>query len=512
MFDRINWEDRGRQPMYDFLYSVIRDRILGGVLRPGEKLPSKRSLSEEYGIALVTVENAYAQLIAEGYLETRERRGYYVSDQISILGKTEPDSSKEKSVQADRGRGTHFSGEYPPGGSGNETDAEAETSVPAEENNSMEVIADLASNQIFRENFPFATWARLLRQILSSSAPGLQNTPPPQGVKELREAIRDYLKISRGLTVDAERIIIGPGTEYLHLLLLQLLEDPAVVAVEDPGYKKIGQIYQTFGRPTLPIPVDEDGLRVDSLEGSRVKLIHTSPSHHFPTGAIMPAYRRLDLIRFAVREECTIIEDDYDSEFRFTGRPIPPLAAMDPDHVIYMNTFTRTLSPSIRIAYMVLPKRLLELYRLRLSFYAGSVSSLDQYALAAFLKEGYYERHLSRMRTYYKQQRKLFREQMTDSSLSKVAYLKEDPAGLSFLLQIPGIPAEKEEHLVSELRKKGVLVRALNEYYYDGGRTRPATESACLILNHASVSEEEWKAGLKAISETISKQASVLRS
>lgn len=478
MFDRIDWDLRGRQPMYDYLYSVIRDRILGGVLQPGEKLPSKRSLSEEYGIALITVENAYSQLIAEGYLETRERRGYYVSDQISIL-------SEDADADPVNATAHTFSS-----GEGTETGA-------------GRVIADLASNQIFSENFPFSTWARLLRQILSTAAPGLRSTPPPQGVQELREAIRDYLKASRGLTVSEEQIIVGPGTEYLHLLLLQLLKDSDVVAVEDPGYKKIGQIYQTFGRTCLPVPVDADGLRVDSLEGKNVKLIHTSPSHHFPTGAIMPAYRRLDLIRFASREECMIIEDDYDSEFRFTGRPILPLSSMDAEHVIYMNTFTRTLSPSIRIAYMVLPEKLLRQYRSRLSFYSGSVSSLDQYALAAFLKEGYYERHISRMRTHYRQQRKMFREQLMHSPLARTAYLKEDPAGLTFLLEIPGIPAAKESLLVSELKEKGVLVRGLNEYYYDGGAGREASDSACLILSHASVTEEEWKAGLEVLSETI---------
>ncbi|MBO4389399.1 MAG: PLP-dependent aminotransferase family protein [Lachnospiraceae bacterium] len=473
MFDRINWEDRGRQPMYDYLYSVIRDRILEGTLRPGEKLPSKRTLSLENDIALITVENAYAQLIAEGYLESRERRGYFVSDQISILG------------------------------SGGES---ADQPAPFEENDNEKktpVIADFATGQIFEEDFPFATWAKLFRRVLSAAEPGLRNSPHPQGVPELREAIREYLQKSRGLSVSVDRIIVGPGTEYLHLILLQLFEDSAVVAVEDPGYKKIGQIYETCGHNCLHIPVDADGLRVECLEGQGVKLIHTSPSHHFPTGAIMPAFRRLDLIRYAQREGCYIIEDDYDSEFRFTGRPIPPLSAMDAAHVIYMNTFTRTLSPSVRIAYMVLPEALQERYNSELSFYAGSVSSIDQYALALFLQEGYYERHISRMRTHYKNQRRQFREMLEHSDLSRVAHLKEDPAGLTFLLEIPGLPENREKALVELLKERGILVRALTDYYYDAGKNKRTNASACLILNHASVRENEWEQAIGILKDTI---------
>lgn len=253
---------------------------------------------------------------------------------------------------------------------------------------------------------------------------------------ELREAIANHLMEFRGMEVDAENIIIGAGTEYLYSIIVQLLGRDSVIAVEDPGYRKIGKVYESNGVECLHLPIDNSGIQTKALLGKKIDAVHISPSHHFPTGRVMPVSRRQHLIHWAIENNGFIIEDDYDSEFRFSGRPIPTMVGMDKERVIYMNTFSKTLAPSIRIAYMVLPDRLMEKFHTKLNFYSGTVSSFEQYTLANFIAGGYYERHINRMRNYYRDYRNKIINAIKQSALYPKVTIEEENAGLHFILGI----------------------------------------------------------------------------
>ena len=250
---------------------------------------------------------------------------------------------------------------------------------------------------------------------------------------ELRCAIAEHLREFRGIDADPNCIVVGAGTEYLYGLLIQLLGFDKVYALEDPGYRKIAQVYESYGVQYRFTPMDKEGIDPKALEKSGADILHISPSHHFPTGIVTPIARRYTLLDWAARSENRyIIEDDYDSEFRLTGKPIPALQSIDSaDRVIYMNTFSKSLASTIRISYMVLPTALAEAFYKNLGFYACTVSNLEQYTLAKFISEGYFEKHINRMRIRYKQKRPHLKR---DEALRfvKVAKIDAEDAGLHF--------------------------------------------------------------------------------
>ena len=441
-------EKREGKPIYEYLYCCIKKDILRGVLKPGEKLPSKRELARDHKIALITVENAYAQLIIEGYVVAKEKSGYFVSAQEledSVLSVRDP---QENLPIADSGKKEDSAAMKAAGG----------------EIRQREWLVDFSSSQLRADAFPFATWSKLLRRVMDEREDVFLQKPESIGVLKLRENIAMYLKKAKGLDVSADRILVGPGTEYLHHVILQLLGRSRIVAVEDPGYKKVGQIYEGNGLKCLHIPVDEYGLMVGRLVGSNAGLVHISPSHHFPTGCVMPIGRRKKLLEWARSQGAYLVEDDYDSEFRFDGRPVPTLASLDDETVIYMNTFTKTLAPSIRMAYMVLPEKLKDLYDKKLSYYSGSVSSFEQYTLAAFIGEGYYERHINRMRNYYRQQRTKILTTLQESSLAERVSVEEHAAGLHFILKVTGI--RDDAKWLKKLEAKRIRLNPVSAYCY----------------------------------------------
>ena len=231
--------------------------------------------------------------------------------------------------------------------------------------------------------------------------------PPCGGILELRQAIARYLRAFRGMQVQPEQILVGAGTEYLHSLLIQLLGNDLVYGVENPGYHKIARIYERMKVPYENIRLDTQGVEIRDLEEKQVDIIHTSPSHHFPTGIVMPVSRRYELLGWASKNpDHYIIEDDYDSELRLGGKPFPTLQSIDiSDKVIYMNTFTKTLASTVRISYMVLPPSLAERFYRELSFYSCTVSNFEQYTLAQFMENGSFEKHINRLRNYYQNKR-----------------------------------------------------------------------------------------------------------
>ncbi|MDD4716033.1 MAG: PLP-dependent aminotransferase family protein [Oscillospiraceae bacterium] len=447
-----------KRPLYEQLYTFLRRDIETGRLKSGERLPSKRELASNLKVSVITVENAYGQLTAEGYIRPEARRGFFVQT-------LEPGPVK------------------------------LPFSAPGKKFKDLKPVVykyDFATNAVDTSCFPFSTWAKLMRELLSEGDGRLLSTVDPQGAYPLRKAIVRHLYEFRGIEAVPEQIVVGAGAEYLTGLLVQLLGREAGYAMENPGYLKIHKIIQKNGAFVLPISLDAQGLRMEELCASGARVVHITPSHHFPLGIVMPAARRMALLSWALESKGRyIIEDDYDSEFRFSGRPISALQGLDGgERVIYMNTFTKSLAPSFRIGYLVLPPHLLKRYREEFSFCASTVSSFEQYALARFMERGYFGRHISRMRNVYKARRDALIQAASTCSFSSRIELSGEDAGLHFLMRVKGDMPEEE--LVFRAKEKGVRVYGLSDYYI--GKEKPRTQhSSTLVLGYAMLQPEEMR-------------------
>ena len=431
-------------PLYEALYRAIRGDILTGNLAAGEKLPSKRALAENLEVSKITVETAYNQLLAEGYIVSREKIGYFVED-IPHRHTASPVKPVPK-----------------------------ETPAPA--------LVDLTANGSGR--FPFSAWSRLQREIMLDYGEKLLLPMPNRGIPELRQAIADHLAAFRGMKADPENILIGAGTDFLYNILVQLLGRDKVYALEEPGYDKTRHIYTAAGARCVSAPMDEMGVKPDGLTEAGV--LHISPSHHFPTGIVTPVSRRLELLDWAA-EERWIIEDDYDSEFRFHAHPMPTMQALDrAGRVVYLNTFSKSLAPSIRISYMVLPEKLMEKFRRELSFYSCTVPSFEQYTLARFIAGGWFEKHINRMRKYYKTCRNRLIGRLENGVYAPRLTIQEKDAGLHFLVKVD--TAMSEEKLVAWCGQRGVKVRTLSSYYHG---PVPDQDKNCLVVNYSGLREED---------------------
>ncbi|WP_409967273.1 PLP-dependent aminotransferase family protein [Bengtsoniella intestinalis] len=435
-----------RRPLYLALYHALRHDITTAALAQGEKLPAKRPFAEHLGVSVMTVEGAYSQLCAEGYLEARPRQGYFVAQgQFGVPSATKPAPMVTPAV------------------------APTWTS-------------DLHSNRIDAAAFPFATWSKLVRQVLSQEGTHLLDPLPNQGLPALREAIAQDLHQYRGMQVSPEQIFIGAGAEYCYLLLAQLLQEEGAIAVEDPCYGKIRQVYTQAGREIRPITLDEHGLDITALSASGARIAHLSPSHQYPSGVVMPIGRRQALLQWAEQVDGYLIEDDYDSELRLTARPIAPLQSIDTHgRVIYLNTFSQTIAPSMRLGFVVLPPKLLERYRQRLYFYASTVPSMEQHVLAQFLSQGYYQRHLSRMRKEYRQRRLAVLQAFAAAPFADKITIHEEGAGLHFLMTVD-TPYD-DETLGRRSQELGLRLGFLSDYAMEN----PHQYQGVLVVNYASL-------------------------
>lgn len=433
-------------PLYEALYRCIRSDILSGALKPGEKLPSKRALAQHLEVSKITVEGAYGQLLSEGYIRAQEKVGYFVEDIPKIPHEA------------------------------------VENILPAPEPAARELL-DLTGSR--PEKFPFSVWSRLQREVMLDYGEKLLLPLPNQGIPELRCAIAGHLLAFRGMTVDPENILIGAGTDFLYNLLIQLLGRDKVYAVEDPGYGKIRKIYAAGGVVCISAGMDSQGVRPDGLEQADV--LHISPSHHFPTGLVTPVARRQKLLAWAESGERYIIEDDYDSEFRFDAHPMPTMQSLDGGRrVIYMNTFSKTLAPSIRISYMILPPGLMQRYREQLDFYTCTVSSFEQYTLARFLSRGHFEKHINRMRKFYKNRRNNVVSALLSCPFADRLSIREEDAGLHFLLKVD--TPLSDQALTQHCAEMGIQVRTLSSYYQEEA---PREDAHYLVINYSGLRKEE---------------------
>jgi len=416
-------------PLYEQLYLELKGSIIRGDLAVGAKLPSKRKMAEFLGISQTTIELAYAQLAAEGFIAAVARSGYYV-EQVAELAYVEE---------------THVVSEH------------SEDVKPS-------YTIDFHSGRIDTSAFPFNQWRKYAKDVLDETSRELLLLGHPQGDIELRREIASYLYTSRGVRCTAQQVVIGSGTEQLMPLLIRLLGKQAVYAIENPGYPMTHHIFANHERETVPISVDEEGMNVSELEMQQATVAYVTPSHQFPTGAILSASRRVQLLNWAFSGEGRyIIEDDYDSEFRYVGKPIPSLQGMDQrERVIYISTFSKSLMPSLRIAYFVLPMHLLQDYRRTFPYYSSTVPRLDQHVLAQFMGDGHFAKHLNRMRKLYR--KKLEKLTSSLSAYAPVVLISGEQAGMHIVLTIDSPSADVE--LVQQAKQADIRVYALSEYHH----------------------------------------------
>lgn len=457
------------RPLYEQLYGWLVDEVRAGRLAPGEKLPGKRSAAAQLGISVNTVDTAYQMLAAEGYVDARARSGFVVN---RLGGRQVPPPS-------------------PPARPGE--------GAPREEEQAWRY--SFSSADIDTALFPRKTWNRLFREVLAGEE-GLFDRGEAMGDGVLRQAVAAYLRSYRGGRCEAGQIVCGAGLEVLVGLLARLLAG-RLVAVEDPGYPRAARILENVGVRVRRLPVDGDGLRVEDLVQSGARAAYLTPSHQFPTGAVMPVGRREALLRWAAETPGggILIEDDYDSEFRFDGRPLPSLQGLDEGgHVVYAGTFSRSLAPGIRAAYLVLPPALLEGWKAAYGDYACTVSRPEQHTLARMMDEGHFARSLNRMRAAYRRRRGLLLEALAARLPTDGYEIENAHTGLYCILRLPGRNAAA---LAAAARNAGLRVRSLGSY-----RTAEAVPDDALVLGYGGLPDQDIAPAVAALAKVIEAEKS----
>lgn len=447
----------GEKPLYQQLYESLASQIRSGVLKPGDRLPGKRALAGQLAVAVNTVDAAYQMLVAEGYLEARQRSGFFVLESGGFPAVEAPPSQRLSG-------GGHPAGDEEP---------------PPR--------FDLSTGGVDTALFPFRTWGRIQRDLLYGE-PELLRHGHRQGDEDLRRELAEYLRAYRGVDCGVEQIVVGAGVEYLLGLAARLL-GPVTAAVENPGYDRSRMILENNGIPCRCVAIDEGGLSAEGLEQSGADLCYVTPSHHFPTAVTMPAARRSQLLRWAqARPGRYILEDDYDAEFRFDTRPLPSLQGMGGrwGPVIYLCTFSKSLAPSIRIACMVLPMGLLGRYQAVFGSYANTVSRFEQQTLCRFLSQGHFTRHLSRMRSVYRGRMSALASALEEAFGRENIVLQGRHTGLHLLLTLRDGPGEQA--MVHSARREGVALRGLSQYYMEDRETCPENT---VVLGYASLQDED---------------------
>jgi len=417
-----------KKPLYVSLYEQMKHLIAEGKYEEGQKLPSKRKLGQSLKVSALTVDAAYQQLIAEGYVYSVEKSGFFVSKRVELIQKT----TKEQMIV-----------------------------MKSEQKDIESFLYQFQTNVVDTSLFPNATWAKLSREVLSENRHEMLNMTHTQGMEPLRREIAKYLELYRGVKVELNQIVIGSGSSSLIGIIIELLGRTRCYAMEDPGYSKVYHLFKGNDVNLSLIPLDEYGISIFNLIESKAEIVHITPSHQFPSGIVMPIQRRHELLNWAaLSDNRYIIEDDYDSEFRFQGKPIPALQGLDSnDKVIYMNTFTKTLAPSFRMSYIVLPKKLLPKYQQLSSYHGCTVPNFEQYILYKFMNGGYFERHLNRMKNQYREKIEII---LNTIKPYPEIQLKGYETGLHFLMEVRTDLSEGE--LVQKALRNKISVTGLSTY------------------------------------------------
>ena len=521
-------ESRGDLALYEYLYRCIRHDIAHGEIEPGQKLPSKRALAKQLGVSLITIEAAYDQLAAEGYIRSRERRGYYACDLVPAAqieqagsaqhraetktranGRRENHAANPNSPQpvSQEGERPERSTEYRPTIDPAVLTSEAGFTLPAGSEprpqnapSDAPLLADFTHSTLATTMLPYSAWAKAVRRTLSDeSAASLAEAASAAGSPELRSTIADHLRQYRGMDVSPDQVVIGAGSQTLYQLLVQLLGRTRRYAVEDPGYPLLTRMYEQQDAQVAHIRLDDSGINVAALEASGASVAHIMPSHQFPTGIVTTAARRRELLNWAREGDRYLIEDDYDSEFRMAGRPIPSLFGIDAaERVLYLNSFAKSLGAAFRMAYLVLPPQLAQRFRKQLGFYANTVSPLDQLALARFIEQGHYDRHVNRMRTHARKTQDALVSALREAFGERIAFAGLND-GLHFIMQLESERGERELAVAAEAA--GIRIAPLSNFAGTATRTgaTSTTSPARFILRSDSVSAEKAPAVANAL-------------
>ena len=444
-----------KEPLYEQIYNSIKEEIITGVLPFGARLPSARRLSKHLDVSRNTVDTAYAQLCAEGYIESKPKRGFFVCQVEELAELHIPVKIEEEE----------------------------------EEIRPEKIPYDFSSAGVDMEQFPYHIWRKLLKEIMINDNSELFQKGNFQGDLELRKAIMYYLRQSRGVHVHASQIVVAAGMENLLFLLRQILGEKVSIGIENPVYKNAYEILKELDFKIHPISMDESGMCVEQLQKTDANLAYVTPAHQYPTGVIMPIGRRSQLLGWAKKDpDHYIIEDDYDSELRLGGKPIPTLQSIDvSDKVIYMNTFTKTLSSTVRISYMVLPASLTELFYKKLSFYSCTVSNFEQYTLARFMESGSFEKHINRLRNYYQNKRDAILEIFKTAPLDQYITIKEEDSGVHFMMKLKTERTEMD--MMSDSKSKGIKLAPLSKYFV--GQTSNVNFQNVYVMNYSSIDLEQ---------------------
>lgn len=453
--------DRERKtPLYEQLYSYIKTAIEKDELKANEKLPSKRKLSMHLKVSVITIETAYNQLMAEGYIISKPKSGFYVLPFVRL------------------------------------------TNIPLKHKLSLvtkniekeNYLFDFKTNQVDEQSFPYEKWAKIEREVALYTYPANINKTDYQGISFLRKRISEILFEYRGIEANPDSIVIGSGSEQLISLLVLLLGRDNIFGVEEPGYMKNYRLYHDYGAKAKTVPLDDYGL--DLHKASDCNIIHVTPSHQFPLGIVTPIARRMELLNWAYKKESRyIIEDDYDSEFRFSGNPIPALKSLDiHDRVIYMNSFSKSIAPSLRVSFMVLPDRLINLYHKHYSYFTCSVPVMTQLVLGEFIKQKEYERHLNRMKNIYKTKRDTLVYCLKNTVFSDKIEIVGEEAGLHFLVKIN--TQTKVSDLVSLAKAQSVRVYSVDEYRINRSEK---SEKKTIIFGYSHLQQNDFLEATKRL-------------
>lgn len=450
-------QENGEEHLYQQIYTYMKNEIRKGSLPAGQKLPSTRSLANHLQVSRSTVDFAYGQLLSEGYIEAIPYKGHFVCE-ITGLYQQIAVSGEEKVIAAEK-----------------------------------KATFDFSPNSVEIANFPFATWKKISKDVFMDEEKEVFALGDAKGDRRLRETICSYLHSSRGVECVPGQIIVGAGNDYLLMLLQKILGTGKKAAVENPTYMRAARIFASGGYEIAPIDLDENGMRVDLLQQSGAQIAYITPSRQFPSGVVMPIGRRLEILSWAKeKEDRYIIEDDYDSEFRYKGMPIPSLQASDGSgKVVYLGTFSKSIAPAIRISYMVLPQTLLRIYEENLWFISSTVSRIDQAILYHFMEDGHFERYLNKMRKIYKGKHDLMMECL--KPFQQAFSIRGEYAGLHVLLEDKR--GYCEEQLLSLAREADCKVYGMSDYVIEPGAQKPAT----VILGYAALTEQQITEGMNTL-------------
>ncbi len=447
------------EPLYIQVYESIKYDLRKNVIKADEKLPSKRKLAHKLGLSLTTVDNAYAQLVAEGFIYSKPRSGYFACevDELSIAN----------------------------------FNIEARDEEDVEE---QKILVDFSADHVDSERFPYHHWRKISKDCFNEYDENLLNISHPQGDEKLREAISDYVYQARGVVCTKEQIIIGAGTDNIIQILSFILGSDYSLIMENPVYNKARHFFLRTGHDVSQINIDERGISARKLENKEKTAVYVTPSHQFPLGVSMPINRRIQLLNWANNgEKRYIIEDDYDSEFRYDTRVLPSLKSIDvADRVVYLGTFSKSIFPSLRISYMILPERLLSIYHEDYSFFSSSVSKLDQRILNEFIRSGKFESHINKMRKIYKKKREILVEGL--KSFGEDIDILGEKAGHHILVRLNRDLGEKT--MCDQALNFGVKVYPISEYF-NGAIPNEYTNQ--VLIGYGGLKAEEIIKGIELL-------------